>query len=100
MEETSERIDREPSDLEASADQPKEVKKRPVFSFYGEIYKIETKRDGGGRVQIDFNGECLEAIHAIQRLQVRGDINFALAMVPFYGDEAMPKIEVSEADDE
>jgi hypothetical protein len=74
------------------------MNKRPIFSFHGQINKIMTRRDGGGRVEIDFDGDSLEPIQIIQRMQVQGDINFAFAMVPYYpaDGEPVPKVSVED----
>jgi hypothetical protein len=68
--------------------------KRPLVTFYAEIYKIETKRDGGGRLTIDFNPEALIPMQMLHRMQINGDTNFACAMVPWYPGEKEPEIAV------
>ena len=71
-------------------------KQRPLFSFYGQLYDIRTKRDGGGRLQLDFNGDCLIPIQQLQQCQINGDVNLAIAIVPFYNGEEIPRIAVEE----
>ena len=72
------------------------MKQRPIFEFYGEIYKVETKRDGGGRLYIDFGADSLIPIQLIQRMQVNNDITFAFAFVPWYPDEEKPRVSFTE----
>jgi hypothetical protein len=75
--------------------------KRPIFCFHGQINKVMTRRDGGGRVEIDFDGASLIPIQQIQQMQVNGDVNFAFAMVPYYPSEGEnpPKVSVEESDE-
>lgn len=50
-------------------------------SFTGQIYDIRTKKDGGGRIQIDFGGDALEAIQFIQMMSVKKNASFEVAIV-------------------
>lgn len=51
-------------------------------SFVGEIYDIRTKRDGGGRISIDFGADGLEEIQYAQKLAAQGGCVFQVALVP------------------
>lgn len=72
------------------------MSKRPVFEFTGQINKVTTKRDGGGRVELDFGGESIVPIQMIQQLQCQGEVNFAIVMAPWFPakGERRPKISV------
>jgi hypothetical protein len=60
--------------------------KRQVIEFCGVLYDVRTKRDGGGRIQIDFGADSLLAVVELQKLNAMGDINLGIAIVPFRGD--------------
>lgn len=68
------------------------MKKRPLFSFYGTLNKITTKLDGGGRIELDFDKNCLLPAQQLQQLQLRGDVLIAIAAVPVYPGEPFPEI--------
>lgn len=61
-----------------------------IVQFVAQIYDVRTKRDGGGRLQLDFGVDALPAILELQRLNAAGDINLALAIVP-HGKEQYPE---------
>lgn len=67
---------------------------RPLVEFYAEIYKIETRRDGSGRLTIDFNADALIPLQMLHRMQIQGDVNFACVMVPWYPEEKRPRVSV------
>lgn len=51
-------------------------------SFVAQLYDIRTKRDGGGRIALDFGADGLEAVQFIQKLATYGgDCNFSVAIV-------------------
>lgn len=51
-------------------------------SFIGQIYDIRTKRDGGGRIQIDFGADALEEIQFAQKFASTTGCSFQIALVP------------------
>lgn len=73
--------------------------KRPIFSWYGEIHKIETRADGSARIQVDVHSDGLIPVQMIQRMQIQGDVSFAFAMVPYYAGEERPKASFEIAED-
>ncbi len=56
-------------------------KEKMAASFKGALYDVRTKRDGGGRISIDFGADSLEAVQFIQKLASMGECNFEVAMV-------------------
>lgn len=69
-----------------------------VIRFIGQLYDVRTKRDGGGRITIDFGAESLEQIMELQRANAAGDTNLAFAVVPVRGHhvEFIPDPETGE----
>jgi hypothetical protein len=53
------------------------------IQFAAVLYDVRTKRDGGGRIQLDFGVDALPAILELQKLNAAGDISLALAVVPY-----------------
>lgn len=51
-----------------------------------QLFKIQTNKDGGGRIQLDFGAEALDEIQKIQKANGKGGINFQLALVPIQGE--------------
>lgn len=50
--------------------------------FLGEVYDVRTKRDGGGRVAIDFGADALAAIQHIQKIASARGCSFYFTAVP------------------
>jgi hypothetical protein len=50
--------------------------------FIGQIYDVRTKRDGSGRIQIDFSMDALEDIQWAQKISLTKNCNFQVALVP------------------
>lgn len=50
-----------------------------------QLFRITFNRDGGGRLQLDFGNESLEAIQELQKHMATGDVNLAAAFVPYDG---------------
>lgn len=50
-----------------------------------QLFRVTTSKDGGTRIQFDCGAESLEAIQKIQTLNAHGEINLALAIVPYAG---------------
>lgn len=48
-----------------------------------QLYEVKTKRDGGGRLVLDFGVDSLQDILELQRLNAQGDVNLAIAIVPY-----------------
>jgi hypothetical protein len=76
------------------------MSKRPCAEFYAEIYKIETRRDGSGRITLDFNADALIPLQMLHRLQIQGEINLACAMVPWYSGDPRQHVAFEEYRDE
>jgi hypothetical protein len=51
-------------------------------SFQGQIYDVRTKRDGGGRIAIDFGMDGLEEIQWAQKVAAKNGCSFQIALVP------------------
>ena len=51
-------------------------------AFIGQIYDIRTKRDGGGRLAIDFGADALNEIQWAQKIAAAKGCNFQIALVP------------------
>jgi hypothetical protein len=49
--------------------------------FTAAIYDIRTKRDGGGRLQIDFGADALHVIQELQKIASVSDTNFTFAVL-------------------
>ena len=47
-----------------------------------QLFKIQTNKDGGGRIQLDFGADALEEIQKIQMANGKGGVNFQMALVP------------------
>jgi len=69
-----------------------EKRKRPIAQFFAEIYRIESRRDGSGRITLDFNRDALIPLQMLHRLQIDGETNLACAMVPWFQDEKRPVV--------
>lgn len=50
--------------------------------FIGQIYDIRTKKDGGGRISIDFGLDGLEEIQWAQKIGAATNCSFQIALVP------------------
>lgn len=59
--------------------------------FVGQLYDVRTKRDGGGRIQIDFGADGLSEIQWIQSVAAksRSGCNFQVALIPLPHDTMM-----------
>lgn len=55
------------------------------IQFYAQLFDIKTRRDGGGRVQLEFGADAMHAIVKLMALNASGDTNLALAIVPISG---------------
>ena len=53
-----------------------------VVNFVGQLYKVECKRDGGGRLTIDFGRDAFEEILKVQRFFVDANFSVAMALAP------------------
>lgn len=51
-------------------------------SFTCVLYDVRVKRDGGGRLQLDFGADALAAIQYLQQLSASGDIVLQVGVVP------------------
>lgn len=58
-----------------------------VINFVAQLWKVETRRDGGGRIILDFGADALPAILEIQKLNAVGETSIALACVPYRNDQ-------------
>lgn len=51
-------------------------------TFTGQIYSITTKKDGGGKIQIEFGADGLHDIQWAQKVASIRGCNFQVALVP------------------
>lgn len=51
-------------------------------TFTAQVYKLETRKDGSCRLTIEAGAESIEEIQWLQRLAVKRDVSFEVAMVP------------------
>lgn len=53
-----------------------------AITFTAQLYDIKTRRDGGGRVQLEFGADAMHAIVKLMALNASGDTNLGIAIVP------------------
>jgi len=58
------------------------MKDQKGATFIGQLYDIKTKRDGGGRMSIDFGADGLEEVQWIQKVAAARGCSFQIALVP------------------
>lgn len=58
------------------------MSKEPGVSFIAQIYKVESKKDGGGRLTLEFGSDSIEAIQFVQKFAVKTDCSFQIGAVP------------------
>jgi hypothetical protein len=51
-------------------------------TFVGDLYDCRTKKDGGGRLQIDFGADALAEIQWLQKVAAFRGGAFQIAIVP------------------
>ena len=56
-------------------------KERLAGVFTAQLYDVRTKRDGGGRITLDFGKDGLEAVQYIQTIASKGECSFNVVMV-------------------
>ncbi len=56
-----------------------------AITFTAQLYDIKTRRDGGGRVQLEFGADAMHAIVKLMALNASGDTNLGIAIVPISG---------------
>lgn len=49
--------------------------------FSAVLYDVRTKRDGGGRLTLDFGRDALQEIQYVQKMASQGDVVFQIAIV-------------------
>lgn len=54
----------------------------PGVTFVSQVYDVRTKKDGGGRMQIDFGLDAMEAVQWIQRVAAMKNVSFMVSFVP------------------
>lgn len=57
------------------------------ITFVGQLWKVETRRDGGGRLILDFGADALGAILELQKLNAIGETSLGIAIVPYGGSQ-------------
>jgi len=62
---------------------------KPGAVFIGQIYDVRTKRDGSGRIQIDFSMDAIDEIQWAQNLALKKNCNFQIAMVPLNNQDTV-----------
>lgn len=53
-----------------------------AITFTAQLFDIKTRRDGGGRVQLEFGADAMHAIVKLMALNASGDTNLGIAVVP------------------
>lgn len=61
---------------------------KETLTFVGHLWKVETRRDGGGRIIFDFGADALPAILEIQKMNSYGETLFGIAAVPYRNEQA------------
>ncbi len=51
-------------------------------TFVGQIYDVRTKKDGSGRIQIDFSADAIDDIQIAQRMSMKQNLCWQIALVP------------------
>lgn len=59
------------------------VDEKGVIKFFGTLYDVRAKRDGGGRVQIDFGGDAFEGVIEMMRLLKNNHVSIAVALAAY-----------------
>jgi hypothetical protein len=65
---------------------------RPL-QIIAQLYEVKTKRDGGGRLVLDFGVDSLPDILELQKMNASGDVNLAIAIVPYGQDAEQPRLQ-------
>lgn len=50
--------------------------------FTATVYRVETKRDGSGRITFDFGADAIEDIHWIEKFHMKKGCSFEVAAIP------------------
>lgn len=56
---------------------------KPEVTFFGVLYDVRMKRDGGGRVQIDFGGDAFEEVVDLMRYFKENAVSVAICLAPY-----------------
>lgn len=56
---------------------------KPQVQFFGTLYDVRIKRDGGGRVQIDFGGDAFSEIKELMTYFKENAISVAICLAPY-----------------
>lgn len=59
-----------------------------AITFVAQLYDLKTRRDGGGRIQLDFGADAMPAIVQLLGLNASGDTNLGIAIVPYRNEQA------------
>ena len=51
-------------------------------TFQATIYRVETKRDGSGRLTLDFGADAIDEIHWAEKVHLKRGFVFEVALVP------------------
>lgn len=64
-----------------------------VAKIVGQLYRVSSNKDGGGRITFDYGAESIEEIHKIIRANSTEGMNFALAIVPYKGQSHQEQVD-------
>lgn len=51
-------------------------------TFTAQVYKIESRKDGSCRITLEAGADALDDIQLVQKIAVKRDLSFTVAMVP------------------
>ena len=51
-------------------------------TFTAQVQKIESRKDGSCRITLETGSESIDDIHWVQKIAVKRDLSFEVAMVP------------------
>lgn len=55
-----------------------------------QLFDIKTRRDGGGRIQLEFGADSMMQVAELMKLNALGDTNLAIALVPVGAQTEQP----------
>ena len=53
-----------------------------IVKFFGQLHSVKSNRSGGGRLEMDFGRDALEAVIQLHRFFAENNIEVAVALVP------------------
>lgn len=65
---------------------PQESDQEQAAKFIAQIYSVTSRKDGGGKIILEFGADALEQVQKIQRWNSLQGMNIAIAAVPYNQD--------------